>query len=64
MRYAVIKDGRVVNVVVWDGVSDWQPGDDVTVIDCPDDVGPGWTHSDEGFAPPPPPPEPDVEDPA
>lgn len=24
-RYAVIKDSKVINVVIWDGVSNWSP---------------------------------------
>lgn len=51
MRYAVILDNRVVNVVLWDGVTDWHPGDEYTVIDCPDEVGIGWHwNSDDGFS--------------
>lgn len=41
MRYAVILDGLVVNTIVWDG-SDYDPGSEYTVIDCPDEVGIGW----------------------
>lgn len=33
MRYAVVdSDGNVVNVVIWDGESDWSPPEDCTVI--------------------------------
>jgi len=53
MRYAVISAGQVVNVALWDGVSDWSPGDEFTVIDCPDTVGIGWSwNNDDGFAAP------------
>lgn len=58
-RYAMIRDGQVVNVILWDGEADWTPDPDFTVIDCPDEVGIGWTW-DDGFIPPPVP----VEDPA
>ena len=30
MRYVVIRDGVVENVVIWDGVSDWQPPEGCT----------------------------------
>lgn len=60
MRYAMIRNGLVENIVEWDGVSDWSPGDDYTVIDCPPQVGPGWSHDDDGFYAPP---EPPVENP-
>lgn len=33
MRYAVILNGVVVNIVLWDGVTEWNPGDEYTVID-------------------------------
>lgn len=50
MRYALIQDGKVINVVLWDGLTDWSPGDDVTAIDCADHVGIGWTwDTDNGF---------------
>lgn len=34
MRWAVIENGTnlVVNVVVWDGVSEWGPGDGYYVV--------------------------------
>ncbi len=53
MRYAMIRDGSVESVIEWDGVSDWTPGEDYDVIDCPASVGPGWTHDDDGFHAPP-----------
>lgn len=54
-NYALIQDGKVVNVVLWDGETDWNPGDDFTAIDCPDDVGIGWTwDTDNGFQRPEP----------
>jgi len=62
MRYAVIRDGMVQNVVLWDGQEPWNPGDEYTVIDCPPEVGVGWSHDDHGFQAPP--PRVIVEDPA
>lgn len=39
-RYAVVKDGLVINVVSWDGTSDWSPAHGVAVA-CPENVSPG-----------------------
>lgn len=64
MRYAVIRDGLVENVIAWDGKTEWTPDPDVSVIDCPDHVGPGWFHNESGWIAPPPPPKVIVEDPA
>ena len=33
MRYALVdKDGKIVNVVCWDGQTDWQPPEGLTAI--------------------------------
>ena len=61
MRYAIIERGNVVAVALWGGVTEWSVDEGQSAIDCPDSVGPGWTHDDEGFHAPP---EPVVEDPA
>ena len=52
IRYAMIRNGAVENVVLWDGVSEWTPDDDFDVIDCPPEVGPGWRHGADGFVSP------------
>lgn len=52
-RYAMIRGGVVENVVLWDGETDWNPGADWTVTDCPSEVGPGWTYEGGEFIPPP-----------
>lgn len=31
MRYVVIRDGVVENVIIWDGVTDWTPPEGCTV---------------------------------
>ncbi len=31
-RYSVIKEGKVVNVVEWDGVAPWHPGEGYTLV--------------------------------
>lgn len=51
-RYAVIDRGQVVNVVLWDGVTEWGLDPRFSAIDCSPEVGIGWTHDGEGFHPP------------
>lgn len=60
MRYAVIEDGTVVNVILWDGIGDMF--DAQTLIELPDDslVGPGWSHDGTDFVAPPAPEIPPV----
>lgn len=50
-RYAIVQDGQVVNVVVWDGnKKTWAPAEGCTAYKLPDDspVGPGWTRARNG----------------
>lgn len=61
MRYAMIHDHQVVNVILWDGEADWNPGPQFDVIDCPDHVGPGWGYKDGVWSAPPPPPVSDAD---
>lgn len=65
MKYAVIENGRVANVVLWDGGPEWQPEDGQTLLPLAPDqvVGIGWTVSNgvvQAPPPPPPPPPPSV----
>ena len=61
--YAHVEDGTVVSVSIWDGVSEYDPGDDVqmvkvdsfrhynpdgTYMDAPS-VGIGWSYRDGQF---------------
>ncbi|WP_420259431.1 tail fiber assembly protein [Kluyvera sp. M-M157-B] len=50
-NYAVVENGTVTNVVVWDGKSEWKPvaGD---VIPATEGVGIGWSYSDGAFTAP------------
>ena len=45
--YAVIIDGLVDNVIVWDGVTAWNPPDGAILEPLADwpGVGIGWTHN-------------------
>lgn len=53
MRWLVIKDGVVVNVVRWDGETPWEPPVGCTVASAPDHVGVGWLVVDGQIVPPP-----------
>lgn len=52
-RWAVVDDGIVVNLIVWDGESPWSPPSDARVIEIPDDspVDIGWSYDGSNFAP-------------
>lgn len=50
--YAVVKDGIVINIVVWDGETEWQP-DDGEAVKIDDVAGIGWLYDGKKFTPPP-----------
>ncbi|HAT3955397.1 TPA: hypothetical protein I9Y43_004038 [Kluyvera ascorbata] len=50
-NYAVVENGIVINVVVWDGQSEWNP-DVGEAIPATDGVGIGWTYSNGVFEAP------------
>ena len=52
MNYAMIKDGAVANIAVWDGENAWDP-DGFQVIPLPEGVSIGWLFVDEEFIAPP-----------
>lgn len=53
-RYAIVADGRVVNVV--DADAGWQPNHGAAVeVDAGSRVGPGWLYDGQAFSPPHPP---------
>lgn len=58
MKYAIIKDGVVTNMIVWDGVSEYDYGasDGVLALKLNDDeqVGPGYLYDGKIFTAPPP----------
>jgi hypothetical protein len=55
-RYAHVKNGAVVTVSLWDGVTPWTPGDGSTLHQLEDDspVGPGWQLVDGDWVAPEP----------
>ena len=64
MRYAVIEEGMVVNIILWDGktefpVPDWQSL--INISDLSEQPAIGWAYSDGEFTAPPA-PEPSYED--
>ncbi|ELP6610555.1 tail fiber assembly protein [Escherichia coli] len=50
--YAVVKDGIVINVVVWDGETEWQP-DEGYAVKTDGSVGICWLYDGETFTQPP-----------
>lgn len=35
--WALIKDGIVINRCIWNGIVEWTPGDDITLVEITDD---------------------------
>ena len=53
-RHAIVKDGKVVNVVIWEGGS-WLPPQGHMVVHCPDnqcDVGDTYDDKTNTFSKP------------
>jgi len=50
-RWACVKDGKVHMVIIWDGVQEWPPANDYTMVELPDGlpVGPDWDYVDGDF---------------
>jgi hypothetical protein len=42
-KYAIIQDEKVVNVVVWDGVSAWEDSEDA--VELTGNASIGWDYS-------------------
>lgn len=63
MRYVIIRGGKVVNVVEWDGVAPWAPPAG-TMAERHDAAGVGWDWNNGNPTdptPPPPPPPPPID---
>lgn len=56
--YAHIIDGKVVNVSLWDGESDWVPEEEIVEIPEDSGAGIGWDWDGEEFIDNRPAPEP------
>jgi hypothetical protein len=48
-RMAHIVDGKVVNVSLWDGVTEWTPVEDVVPLPKNSRAGVGWDYVDGKF---------------
>jgi hypothetical protein len=53
MNYAIIEQGKVTNITLWDGVTPWTPAAGEAVA-CPENVGIGWTYDGETWTAPEP----------
>lgn len=52
--YLIVKDDLVINVVLWDGVSEWTSPNDSTIELAPEGVGIGWKRVGEIWVAPEP----------
>jgi hypothetical protein len=53
--YAVVKDELVINTIVWDGITAWDPPEDcVAVLTGDSGAGIGWGYVNGQFIPPAP----------
>jgi len=52
--YAIIEGGVVINVIMWDGKSSWEPPEGSTVVEIPDGtiVGVGYAYNGTTFTAP------------
>jgi hypothetical protein len=53
MMMAHIQGEKVVNVSLWDGVTEWQPNENVVEIPEGSSAGIGWGYVDGEFIAPP-----------
>ncbi|STW99160.1 Uncharacterised protein [Kluyvera ascorbata] len=58
-NWAIIENGVVINAILWDGQSSWEPSEGQSVVELPmaEDGSPspgiGWTYSGGMFIAPP-----------
>lgn len=53
-KWLVLEDNKVVNIVIWDGVSEWSPGYGLDVEPYQDGVSIGFIKNEDGtFSAPP-----------
>lgn len=53
-QYALVEAGVVVNVILWDGVSEWIPPANQQPVQIPEgsNIAIGWTYDGATFSPP------------
>jgi hypothetical protein len=51
-KYAVVVNGVVTNVALWDGQTDWAPDGEVILLADGISAGPKWTYSNGIFTEP------------
>jgi hypothetical protein len=53
MNYALVNSANlVINIIVWDGGSDWQPPVGCQAVALTGNAGIGWTYANGVFIPP------------
>jgi len=59
MKRVLVENGIVQGILVWDGVTPWEPNPGVQVIEVPDDVDvhANWLYDGQTFTDPNPPVE-------
>lgn len=48
-KMAHVVDGKVVDISLWDGVSEWSPGETIVEIEDNVSAGIGWDYVDGEF---------------
>lgn len=41
-RYAVVRDGLAENVILWDGVAEYQAPEGTELVQVSEEIAPGW----------------------
>lgn len=52
VRYAIIRNNTVENIVLWDGVSKWDPPEGALLVKASELVDLGWTYNEGNFSKP------------
>lgn len=48
MRYAIIQNGTVTNVALWDGVTQWEADGELLALEDDSPLSIGWTRNADG----------------
>lgn len=55
MKWAIVQDEMVINLVEYDGEAEFDPGDDCTLEEVADEVQIGWYRENDNWINPNPP---------